>query len=110
MGCVIPQTGYSPYMRYEGEIRIRWSWAELTAVREAIELTPSFAGRDELRRNLRRRPMGQGKSVKLDLVLAEHLAANLLPLDMPTFIAKSKLLRALVRLEREGVVDEAAAA
>ena len=23
MGCVIPQTGYSSYMRYEGEIRIR---------------------------------------------------------------------------------------
>jgi hypothetical protein len=97
-------------MRYEGEIRIRWSWAELTAVREAIELTPSFAGRDELRRTLRRRPTGQGKAVKVDLVLAEHLAANLLPVDMPTFIAKSKLLRALQVHERERGVDEAAAA
>ena len=110
MGCIVPQTGYSPSMRYEGEIGVRWSWAELTAVREAVELTPSFAGRDELRANLRRRPTGQGKAVKLDLVLAEHLAANLLPLDMPTFVAKSKLLRALQAHERARVVDEAAAA
>ena len=70
----------------------------------------TFAGRDELRRSLRRRPTGQGKAVKLDLVLAEHLAANLLPLDMPTFIAKSKLLRALQAHERARGVDEAAAA
>lgn len=110
MGCVVPQTGYSSYMRYEGEIRIRWSWAELTAVREALELTPLFAGRDELRSTLRRRPTAQGKAVKLDLVLAEHLASNLLPLDMPTFVAKSKLLRALQAHERAGRVDEAAAA
>ena len=97
-------------MRYEGEIRVRWSWAELTAVREAIELTPIFAGRDELRTTLRRRPTGQGRAVKLDLVLAEHLASNLLPLDMPTFVAKSKLHRALQAHERAVGVDEAAAA
>ena len=83
MGCVLPQTGYSPYMRYEGEIGVRWSWAELSAVREAVELTPSFAGRDELRTSLRRRPNGQGKAVKL---------------------------RALQAHERERGVDEAAAA
>ena len=112
MGCVIPQTGYSALMRYEGVVRVRWSWAELTAVREAIEVTPLFAGRDELRTTLRRRPnTGQGKPVKLDRVLAEHLASNLIALDMPTFIAKSKLLRALQAHEREGRgVNEAAAA
>lgn len=110
MGCILPQTGYSLCMRYEGEIRVHWSWAELTAVREAIELTPGFAGRDELRTTLRRRPTSQGKAVKLDLVLAEHLASNLLPLDMPTFVAKSKLLRALQAHERAVGVDEAAAA
>ena len=61
-------------MRYEGEIRVRWSWAELIAVRESLELTPLFAGRDELRVKLRRRPNAvQGRGVKLDLVLAEQL-------------------------------------
>jgi hypothetical protein len=95
-------------MRYEGEVRVRWSWAELTAVREAIEVTPTFAGRDELRALLRRRPKtAQGKAVKLDLVLAEHLAAHLHAFDMPTAVAKSKLLRVLQ--ERERAVASSAA-
>jgi hypothetical protein len=98
-------------MRYEGEVRIRWSWAELTAVRESLELTPLFAGREELRATLRRRPSSLlGKDVKLDVVLAEHLAANLIALDLPTAVAKSKLLRALQARERDGGLDEAAAA
>ena len=95
-------------MRYEGEIRIRWSWAELIAVREAIEVTPSFAGREELRRHLRRRPRaGHMRAVMLDLVLAEHLAANLIALDMPTAVAKSKLLRALQATGRSSDVPGA---
>ena len=88
-------------MRYEGDIRIPWSWAELVAVRESIELTPSFAGREELRRHLRRRPRaGHMRAVKLDLVLAEHLATNLIALDLQTAVAKSKLLRVLQAEER----------
>ena len=88
-------------MRYEGEVRIRWSWSELQAVREAVELTPPFAGRDDVRAVLRRRPRtGHVRDVKLDLVLAEHLAENLLALDMPTAIAKSKLLRAVQHADR----------
>lgn len=111
MGCHVPRSGYSLRMRYEGEVRVRWSWAELTAVRESLELTPLFAGRDELRTKLRRRPNGaQGRAVKLDLVLAEQLAANLIALDLPTAVAKSKLLRALQALERETGGGEAAAA
>lgn len=111
MGCLVPQTGYSLRMRYEGEIRVRWSWAELTAVRESLELTPLFAGRDELRVKLRRRPNAvQGRGVKLDLVLAEQLVANLIALDLPTAVAKSKLLRALQAVERETRAGEAAAA
>jgi hypothetical protein len=98
-------------MRYEGEVRVRWSWAELTAVREALEVTPLFAGRDELRTALRRRPSAlQGKSVKIDLVLAEHLANNLIALDLPTAVAKSKLLRALQARERAAGAGEAEAA
>ncbi len=95
-------------MRYEGEIRIHWSWAELIAVRESIELTPSFAGREELRRHLRRRPRaGHMRAVKLDLVLAEHLATNLIALDLPTAVAKSKLLRALQAAARASDVPGA---
>ena len=40
------------------------------------------------------------RDVKLDLVLAEHLAANLIALDMQTAVAKSKLLRVLQALGR----------
>jgi hypothetical protein len=95
-------------VRYEGEVRVRWSWGELTAVREALEVTPLFAGRDELRAKLRRRPV-HGKGVVLDVVLAEHLAANLVALDLPTAVAKSSLLRALQARERERRAAAAAA-
>lgn len=88
-------------MRYEGEVRVRWSWSELTAVREAVELTPPFAGRDEVRVLLRRRPRtGHVRAVKLDLVLAEHLAMNLMAFDMQTAVAKSKLLREVQQAQR----------
>ena len=40
------------------------------------------------------------RAVKLDLVLAEHLAANLIALDLQTAVAKSKLLRVLQAEER----------
>jgi hypothetical protein len=52
----------------------------------------------------------QGKSVKIDLVLAEHLANNLIALDLPTAVAKSKLLRALQARERAAGAGEAEAA
>ena len=73
-----------------------WSWPELVAVREAIELTPEFAGRDEVRAALAARaPATQHRDVTLDVELAEWLAANLIALDLQTVVAKSKLLRAL---------------
>jgi hypothetical protein len=80
------------------------------AVRESIELTPSFAGRDEVRTVLRRRRRtGKGKYVMLDRVLAENLAANLIALDLPTAVAKSKLMRALQAMDREDASAAAAA-
>ena len=73
-----------------------WSWPELVAVREAIELTPEFTGREEIRAALTARtPATQHRDVTLDVELAERLAANLLALDLQTVVAKSKLLRAL---------------
>jgi hypothetical protein len=78
------------------EVSVPWSWPELVAVREAIELTPEFAGRDEVRTVLAARaPATQHRDVTPDVELAERLAANLLALDLQTVVAKSKLLRAL---------------
>jgi hypothetical protein len=83
------------------EVSVPWSWPELVAVREAIELTPEFAGRDEIRTALAARsPATQHRDVTLDVDLAERLAANLLALDLQTVVAKSKLLRALRETER----------
>jgi hypothetical protein len=98
-------------MRYQGEVHVRWSRSEVTAVREAIELTPLFAGRAEVRDIVRRRLRSRrGAHIAFDVVLAEHLAANLVALDMQTAIAKSKLLRALQDAERQVVAGADAAA
>jgi hypothetical protein len=98
-------------MRYQGEVQVPWSRSELTAVREAIELTPLFAGRSEVREITRRRLHSRrGTDVTFDVVLAEHLAANLVALDMQTALAKSKLLRALQAAERQVDSDAVAAA
>ena len=98
-------------MRYQGEVRVPWSRSELTAVREAIELTPLFAGRAEVREIVRRKLRSRrGTEVALDVVLAEHFAANLVALDMQTALAKSRLLRAIQQAERHDAAEAATAA
>ena len=98
-------------MRYQGEVHVPWSRSEVTAVREAIELTPLFAGRAEVREIVRRKLRSRrGTEVTFDVVLAEHLAANLVALDMQTALAKSRLLRALQDAERQEAAEAAAAA
>ena len=88
-------------MQQREEVSVPWSWPELVAVREAIELTPEFTGRDEVRAALAARaPATQHRDVTLDVELAERLAANLLSLDLQTTLAKSKLLRARRETER----------
>ena len=83
-------------MQQREEVSVPWSWPELVAVREAIELTPEFAGRDGVRAALAAKaPATQHRDVTLDAEVAERLAANLLALDLQTTVAKSKLLRAL---------------
>ena len=88
-------------MQQRQEVTVPWSWPELVAVREAIELSPEVGGRDEVRAALgARSPATQHRDVTLDVELAERLAANLLALDLQTVVAKSKLLRALRESER----------
>jgi hypothetical protein len=76
-------------------LHVRWTRAELVAVRDAVEVTPAFEGRAHVRETIRRTLRQNGRDVTLDVTLAERLAAHLVPIDMPTAIAKVKLLRAV---------------
>jgi hypothetical protein len=88
-------------MRTEGELQIKWTRAELVAVREAIEITPLFDGRHDVRMTIRKALRANKRSVALDPVLAERLAGHLVPIDMQTAIAKVKLLRAVRDARRD---------
>ena len=74
---------------------MRWTRAELTAIREAIEVTPNFEGRLEVREILREafRSPRQGDIV-FEQSLAERLGGRLVPVDGPTAMARAKLLLA----------------
>ena len=74
-------------------------------MREAIEVTPLFEGRADVRKTIRQALRANRRTVVLDPVLAERLSRHLVPVDMPTAIAKVKLLRAV----RDARVDEASA-
>jgi hypothetical protein len=78
-----------------GEVRITWSRAELRAVREALEVTPHFEGRPVVRETLRRAVRGRTGHVTLELDAAERFGGRLVALDLPTALAKVKLLRAI---------------
>ena len=75
---------------------MRWTRAELSAIREAIEITPNFEGRLEARELLRdafRSP--RGGDIVLERSLAERLGSRLVPIDAPTAMARAKLLLAV---------------
>ena len=88
-----------------GGLRIRWTRAELVAVREAIEITPLFEGRADVRVTIRQALRANRRDVHLDPLQAERLAAHLVPVDMQTAVAKVKLLRAV----RDARLEQAAA-
>jgi hypothetical protein len=95
-------------MRHEGVVRVRWTRAELTAIREAIEVTPNFEGRLEAREILRdalRAP--RLREITFEYGLAEKLGGRLVPIDGPTAMARAKLLLA-VRGPRKRSVAETA--
>jgi hypothetical protein len=87
---------------------VRWTRAELVAVREAIELTPLFEGRADVRRTIREVLRQNRREVVLDLPQAERLAAHLVPVDMQTAVAKVKLLRAVRDAREQGEAADAA--
>ena len=91
-------------MRYSGEIHIGLSRAELTAVREAIELTPNFEGRLEVRDTLRAAMKARSNGVSLEREVAERFARRLAATDLPTALVKVKLLRAIQDVDRDVLV------
>jgi hypothetical protein len=94
-------------MRHEGEIRIAWSRAELTALREAVELTPNFEGRIEVRDMLRGAMRARNGKVVFERETAERFARRLVAVDLPTALAKVKLLSAIQDADRLATVGAA---
>jgi hypothetical protein len=93
-------------MRHEGEVRVRWTRAELTAIREALEITPNFEGRLEARellKNALRSP--RHGDITLEQSLAERLGARIVPIDGPTAMARAKLLLAVRGPRKRGVAE-----
>jgi hypothetical protein len=93
-------------MRPAAKVRVQWTRAELLALREAIEVTPNFEGRQDVRDTFRlavRAP--RIVPVELDHELAERLGNRLVPVDLATATARAKLLRA-VRGPRKRVVAQ----
>ena len=90
-------------------MHIKWTRAELTAVRDAIEVTPLFEGRADVRKTIREALRAGRTTVALDLVLGERLSRHLVPVDMHTAFAKVKLLRAVRDVRQAGTAAPRAA-
>ena len=88
-------------MRDAGEIQVALSRAELTAVREAVELTPNFEGRLDVRDTLRAAMKSRSNGVSLEREVAGRFVKRLVATDLPTALVKVKLLRAIRDFEHE---------
>ena len=93
-------------MVVEGEvIRVAWTRAEISAMREAVELTPYFEGRPDVRDTIREalRPgLAPASTIVFGRGAAERFAGRLVTSDLPTALAKVKLLRALRDSDESG--------
>jgi len=83
-------------MRQEGDVCVSWTRAELIALKEAIEMTPNFEGRQEVRDILKAAFYAPRlRDVGFERELAQRFANRLVPVDMPTAMARAKLLTAV---------------
>jgi hypothetical protein len=93
-------------MRPAATVRVQWTRAELLALREAIEVTPNFEGRQEVRDlfriAVRAHRIG---AVELDPELAERLSRRLVPVDLATATARGKLLHAVRGPRKRGIAQ-----
>ena len=96
-------------MRCEGDVRIKLSRAELTAAREAIELTPHFEGRREVRDTLRAAVRARSHSVTLEREVAERFVRRLVAFDLPTVLLRTKLLFAIQDADQQASEQQPAA-
>lgn len=82
-------------------VQIPLTRAELVAVKEAIEITPLFDGRAEARDTVRAALHDRRRApLALDGGIARQLASRIVPVDMHTATARSKLQRAVRSLPR----------
>ena len=88
-------------MRHEGDVRIKLSRAELTATREAMELTPNFEGRVDVRDTLRAAVRARSHSVTLEREVAERFVRRLVAVDLPTLLLRTKLVFAIQDADRQ---------
>lgn len=96
-------------MEHAKEVRIVLSRAELTAVREAVELTPGFAGRPDVRDTLRGAMRARSKAITLEREVAVRFVRRLVAVDLPTALAKAKLLQAIQDADRDALLAAEAA-
>jgi hypothetical protein len=93
-----------------GAVRISWSRAEVRAVREAVELTPNFEGRLDVRDLIRAAVRSRSSDVVIEREVAERFARRLVAVDLPTALAKVKLLRAIQDADRHATAEASASA
>jgi hypothetical protein len=93
-------------MRPAAKVRVQWTRAELLALREAIEVTPNFEGRQEMRDffrvAVRAHRIG---ALELEHEIAERLANRLVPVDLATATARGKLLHAVRGPRKRGIAQ-----
>lgn len=93
-------------MRPAATVRVQWTRAELLALREAIEVTPNFEGRQEMRDFFRTAVRAHRiNALELDFEIAERLGNRLVPVDLATATARSKLLHAVRGPRKRGIAQ-----
>jgi hypothetical protein len=92
-------------MRYDGDITIGLSRAELTAVREAVELTPNFEGRIDVRDTMRDAMRARSRRISLEREVAERFVRRLVATDLPTALVRTKLFRAIQDADRAALAE-----
>ena len=93
-------------MRPAATVRVQWTRTELLALREAIEVTPNFEGRQEVRDFFRVAVRAHRLSaLEFDRELAERLSNRLVPVDLATATARGKLLHAVRGPRKRGIAQ-----
>jgi hypothetical protein len=93
-------------MRPAAKVRVQWTRTELLALREAIEVTPNFEGRQEMRDFFRVAVRAHRiNALELDFEVAERLSNRLVPVDLATATARGKLLHAVRGPRKRGIAQ-----